>query len=149
MVTISFDASNVPEELRDELETFFTRIAADLSNYIGDEVPVGATANLRNSVQVLGYSSNEGRAVVAVRADYANVVRLGREPGTFPEFEPLKKWVSRVIGEAEYSTWGGENWEINTLEDATYLVGRKIEQEGTDPNPYLERSLKRLQKKYG
>jgi len=148
MVTFKFDASNLDEEIQDRVNDLLTRIAADLSNYLGDEVPSGASGNLRNSVQILGFSEDNSSITVAVRADYANVVRLGRDPGTFPEFEPLKKWVSRVIGEQEYSTWGGDDWEVNSLEDATYLVGRKIEQSGTDPNPYVERSLKRLKQKY-
>lgn len=149
MVEISFNTDNLEEDVKDELEDFFIRVAADLSNYLGDEVPVGATGNLRNSVQVLGYDSDTGRSVVAVRASYANAVRLGREPGNFPDLQPLRKWVSRVIGESEYLSWGGEDWEVNSLDDATYLVGKKIEEEGTSSNKYLERSLKRLRIKYG
>lgn len=148
MVTFSFDASNVEEDVKEELEDFFVRIAADLSNYIGDEVPVGATANLRNSVQILGYNSDKGNIVVAVKADYANKVRLGQDPGTFPPLEPLRKWVTRVIGKQQYLGWGGEDWEVNSLDEATYVVGKSIEQSGTEPNPYVERSLNRLRQKY-
>ena len=99
-------------------------------------------------MQILGYNSDTGSQVVAVRADYANAVRLGREPGDFPPLEPLSKWVSRVIGESEYLSWSGEGWEVNSLDQATYLVGKKIETEGTEPNPYLERALNRLRTKY-
>lgn len=148
MVTISFKADDVDEDIKQRLEDLFTRIAADLSNYLADEVPVGATANLRNSVQILGYDSKTGSQVVAVRAKYANVVRLGRDPGSFPPLEPLRKWVSRVIGKQSYLSWSGENWNVQNLDQATYLVGKSIEEEGTDPDPYLERSLKRLRAKY-
>lgn len=148
MVQISFNTDNLEEEIKQELRPLFTRISADLSNYIGDEVPVGATGNLRNSVQILGYNSKEGRSVVAVRADYANTVRLGQDPGTTPNFESLRKWVDRVIGKENFLDWQGEDWEVNTLDEATYLVSRSIQQSGTDPNPYIERSLKRLRQKY-
>jgi len=148
MVTISFDTEGLDEDVKQKVEPLLTRIAADLSNFIGDEVPVGATGNLRNSVQVLGFSGDNTKKVVAVRADYANAVRLGREPGNFPPLEPLRKWVSRVIGEQEYLSWQGEGWEVNSLEDATYLVGQSIEQSGTEPNTYLERSINKLNQKY-
>jgi hypothetical protein len=148
MVEISFNTKNLDEDVKQRLEPLFARIAADLSNYIGDEVPVGATANLRNSVQILGFNSDTGSQVVAVRADYANAVRLGREPGSFPPLQPLRKWVSRVIGEQEYLSWQGDGWQVNSLDEATYLVGKSIEESGTDPNPYLERALDRLKTKY-
>lgn len=148
MVQISFNTDNLEEDIKQELRPLFIRISADLSNYIGDEVPVGATGNLRNSVQILGYNSKEGRSVVAVRADYANAVRLGQDPGTTPNFESLRKWVDRVIGKENFLDWQGEDWEVNTLDEATYLVSRSIQQSGTDPNPYIERSLKRLRQKY-
>jgi len=148
MVTFKFDASNLDEEIQDRVNDLLTRIAADLSNYLGDEVPVGATGNLRNSVQILRFSEDNSSVTVAVRADYANLVRLGRDPGTFPEFEPLKKWVDRVIGAEQYSTWGGDGWEINSLDQATYLVGKSIEETGTSENRYVERSLERLKQKY-
>lgn len=149
MVEISFNADNLDRKIRSELEDFFTEIAATLSNIIADEVPVGATGNLRNSVQVLGYNSRNGRAVVAVKANYAADVLQGQQPGTWPQFEPIKKWVRRVVGASEYQSWGGDDWEVNSLKEATYLVQRSVYAEGTDPNPYLERSLKRLKQKYG
>ena len=148
MVTISFNTEGLDEDIRENLEDLFVRIAADLSNFISDEVPSGATNRLRDSVQILGYNSKTGTQVVAVKAEYANVVRLGRDPGSFPPLQPLRKWVSRVIGEAEYMSWQGDGWQVNSLDQATYIVGKKIEREGTDPNPYLERSLKRLRQKY-
>jgi len=148
MVTISFNTEDLDEKVREKIEPLLTRIAVDLSNFIGDEVPVGATGNLRNSVQILGFAGDNSRKVVAVRADYANAVRLGQEPGEFPALEPLKKWVSRVIGEQEYLGWDGEGWEVNSLDDATYLVGKSIEESGTNPNLYLERSINRLTQKY-
>jgi len=148
MVEISFDTSNLEENIKEKIEPLLTRIAADLSNFIGDEVPVGATGNLRNSVQVLGFAGSKTRKVVAVRAEYANAVRLGQEPGQFPPLEPLRKWVSRVIGEQEYLSWQGEGWQVRSLDQATYLVGKSIEETGTDPNPYLERSINRLTTKY-
>lgn len=148
MVEISFEAENLDKDVRERLRSLFARISADLSNYIADEVPVGATGNLRNSVQILGYDSSNGSQVVAVRADYANAVRLGRDPGKFPDLEPLSKWVSRVIGEEEYLSWGGDGWQVSSLDQATYLVGKKIEAQGVRPNLYLKRSLNRLKTKY-
>jgi len=148
MVTISFNTEDLDEKVREKVEPLLTRIAADLSNYLKDEIPTGATGQLKQSVQILGFDSNPSRKVVAVRAKYADAVRLGRKPGSFPPLEPLKKWVSRVIGEAEYSSWSGEGWEVNSLDEATYIVGKSIEESGTDANPYLERSIKRLNQKY-
>lgn len=149
MVEIKFETDGLEDDIKNQLEPLFARIAADLSNAISDEVPVGATGNLRNSVQILGFNSDTGSQVVAVRADYANAVRLGREPGNFPPLEPLRKWVDRVIGAERYESWSGDNWEVNSLDQATYLVGKSIEEEGTDPNPYLERAINRLKQKYG
>lgn len=148
MVTFSFDADDLPDEIRDSIEPLMTRIAADLSNFLADEIPSGATGRLRQSVQILGYDSSKGSTVVAVKADYAAAVLQGREPGSFPPLTPLRKWVSRVIGEQEYLSWEGEGWEVNSLDEATYIVGKSIEEEGVEPNDYAGRSIKRLEQKY-
>ena len=149
MVTIRFDASNVDDDIREELESFMTRVAADLSNFFKDEIPVGATARLQQSVQVLGYDSKNGSIVVAVNAGYAESVARGREPGEWPNIQSLRKWVGRVIGEESYTAWGeNSDWEVNTLDQATYIVGRSIKESGTEPNAYDKRAIDRLNQKY-
>jgi len=149
MVTIRFDASNVDDDIREELESFMTRVAADLSNFAKDEAPVGASGRLRQSIQVLGYDSNDASIVVAVNAGYAGAVEFGREPGEWPNIQSLRKWVGRVIGEESYTAWGeNSDWEVKTLDQATYIVGRSIKESGTEANPFMQRAIDRLNQKY-
>jgi len=60
-------------------------------------------------------------------AKYGREVEEGRKPGRWPNMDSLQGWVKRKIKPAN-----------KRLKSITYLVARKIHDEGTDPQPYFE-----------
>jgi len=61
---------------------------------------------------------------LGTRLSYAQYVWKGTEPHT-PPFQPIQVWARRKLGD----------------EAAAGPVWQSIRQEGTDPNPFVERSI--------
>ena len=71
--------------------------------------------------------------------DYWKYIEYGREPGTFPNIDAIKRWIQikPVIP-------NGYNGKLPTLDQLTYLIGRKIERNGIEAKPILQESLDEL-----
>jgi hypothetical protein len=122
MPFLVFDASDADAELREETRRIIVEVANTLVNELKEEAPVGATGDLRRSFQVFRVS--EDVVWLGSRLGYAQFVNDGTAPHT-PPFEPIQRWARRKLGDA----------------DAAGAVWQKIRQEGTDPNPYLDRAM--------
>lgn len=98
--------------------------------------PTGADARLRVAIKIepteeIGATVgiHEGTVVEGELVDYARAVEEGRDPGSFPPTHVgsgLWRWVQRKLGVA-----GPE------AEEVAFMVGRKIEREGTAAQPYM------------
>lgn len=57
---------------------------------------------------------------------YAKYVEYGRSSGKFPPLKAIREWTKKKLRMSGAS-----------LDSTTFLIGRKIAQEGTDPHPFF------------
>lgn len=71
--------------------------------------------------------------------DYWKYIEYGREPGTFPNLDAIKRWIQikPVIP-------NGYNDKLPTLNQLAFLIGRGIERNGIEAKPILQESLDEL-----
>ena len=64
------------------------------------------------------------------------IINEGRMPGTFPNFDRLKEWVTNVKD-------GGKNVDLPDykINQITFKVANKIKNEGIDPNWFVDNVL--------
>lgn len=71
--------------------------------------------------------------------EYASNVDLGRRPGRFPNVNKLQNWIRIKFGDGPYpSRSGGRPLK---LKDLTYLIGRKISNQGYVGINYTAKAL--------
>jgi len=116
------DLDELEAELGDETRRILLEIANELVNNLKMEAPTGATGDLVRSIQIL--RQDDGEIILGTRIDYADDVLEGTEPH-IADFEQIQVWARRKLG----------------YEDAAGAVWRKIAQEGTDANPYVDRAM--------
>lgn len=75
------------------------------------------------SVKVVNPQGEKGRAL-----------EYGGEPGQFPPHDELRTWVRRKIAPEDVDT-------------TTYLIGRKIEKTGIEPNPHIRPAIREFKSK--
>lgn len=122
MPFLVFDAEDADAELTEETRRIILEVANTLVNELKQEAPTGATGDLRRSFQLFRVSDNV--VWLGSRLGYAQFVNDGTEPHT-PPFEPIQRWARRKLGD----------------ESAAGAVWQKIREEGTEPNPYLDRAF--------
>jgi len=76
-------------------------------------------------VQVVNPQGEKGRAL-----------EFGGGEGVFPPVDELKKWVRRKIAPED-------------VDSTTYLIGRKIEREGIEPQPHIRPSIREFKRREG
>ena len=76
-------------------------------------------------------------ATVWSKAKYSIDVEKGQKPGRWPNPYELQGWVKRKLKVPK-----------NKLKGVTYLVGKKIFEQGTDAQPYFEPAVKKHGKKF-
>lgn len=128
MVT-KIDVSEIDESIQEEIKDYLIRVASDLVNNAKEEAPV-SSGRLRQSIQIQEQGENE--ILVGTNLEYAPYIEFGTEPH-YPPIEPLKKWVRR---------------KLNVEEDVAYAVQQKIGQEGTEPNPFMDRAIERTRDRF-
>ena len=119
---ITFDLDELEAELTEETRAILVEVGNELVNNLKVEAPVGATGDLRRSFQIFRRGPNE--VVLGSRLDYAKAVNDGRGPHT-PDFEAIQTWARRKLDD----------------ESAAWPVFNKIREEGTEPNPYIDRAV--------
>jgi len=119
---VVFDLDELERELDAETREIVLELANDIVNEMKVEAPVGATGDLRRSIQI--FQRDDDSVLLGTRLAYASAVNEGTEPHT-PPFEPIQVWARRVLGD----------------ESAAGAVWQSIREEGTDANPYVERAI--------
>jgi hypothetical protein len=119
---IRLDLNELERELGAEVQEFLLEFGNELVNQLKQEAPVGATGDLQRSFQI--FRTDDGIVYLGTRIHYAMAVWKGTPPHT-PDFDGIKVWARRVLGD----------------ESAAGAVYKKIQQEGTDPNDYVGRSV--------
>jgi len=80
--------------------------------------------SLRRSVSVVEVSWSRG--VVGVGEKYGLQVEKGRKPGSMPPVKPIERWASLKLG----------------APGAGYVIARKIKEQGTKAQPFVEPSYR-------
>jgi hypothetical protein len=70
-------------------------------------------------------------------AEYWKFVEGGRKPGTFPPVDAIRKWieVKPIVPRPD------KNGRLPTIEQLSFLIGRKIATQGIPATPALKLSL--------
>jgi len=125
-----FDLDELKGDLNSEIRRILLEIANTLINELKAEAPVGATGSLQTSFQI--FERQDGKVVLGSRLHYAEAVQTGTAPHT-PDWEQIQKWARRVLGD----------------ESAAGPVFKKIQAEGTEPNPYVDRAMENTLRQFG
>jgi len=76
--------------------------------------------------------------------EYASNVDLGRRPGKFPNINKLQNWIRIRFGDGPYPNRSGGR--PLRLKDLTYLIGRKIQNQGYVGINYTAKALLNAEK---
>jgi hypothetical protein len=75
--------------------------------------------------------------------DYWKYVEYGRKAGTFPNLDAIKRWIrNKPVLPTAY------NGKIPTIDTLAYLIGRKIEREGTNATNALGTAMVKMEEKF-
>jgi hypothetical protein len=119
---VVFDLDELERELDAETREIVLELANAIVNEMKVEAPVGATGDLRRSIQI--FQRDNDSVLLGTRIGYADDVLTGTEPH-LADFEAIQVWSRRVLGD----------------ESAAGAVWRKIAREGTEPNDYVGRAI--------
>ena len=93
-----------------------------------------ASGELRDSIEKIIEIGEDSYSVKISLADYWTYVEKGRGPGKFPPPPAIRTW----IDVKPVTPTPGMNGKTPTVEQLTFLIGRKIAREGTQPQPFFE-----------
>lgn len=68
--------------------------------------------------------------------DYWKYIEYGREPGTFPPLDAIKRWI-----QIKPVLPNPVNGKLPTIDQLSFLIGRKIKEKGTESTPILSETL--------
>lgn len=122
MARLVIDLDQLEADLGAEVRALLLEVANEFVNNLRREAPTGATGDLRRSMQI--FRANDGRVVLGSRIGYAMDVNDGTAPHV-ADFDQIQVWARRVLGD----------------QSAAGPVWRKIAEEGTDANPYVDRAM--------
>ena len=93
-----------------------------------------ASYNLYNSFEKVIEVGEDYFKVSISLADYWQYVENGRGPGKFPPVDKIKEWIEvKPINPTPLS-----NGKTPSVEQLSFLIGRKIANEGTEGKPLFE-----------
>jgi len=119
---VRLDLRELERELGAEVQQFILEFSNELVNQLKEEVPVGATGDLRRSFQL--FRQENGVVWLGTRIHYARGVWKGTPPHT-PDFDAIQVWARRKLGD----------------ESLAGPVFRSIQESGTEPNDYVGRAI--------
>lgn len=122
MVMVRLDLQQLEDELGQAAQQIALEFGSELVNQLQIESPVGATGRLQESWQI--FRTGDGVVWLGTRVPYAKGVWKGRPPHK-PDFEDIKVWARRKLGD----------------ESAAGPVFRSIQENGTEPNPFVDRAV--------
>lgn len=93
-----------------------------------------ASYDLYNSFEKIIEIGEDSFSVKIALEDYWKYVEQGRRPGKFPPPDVIKNWIEIKPVEAR----PGLNGKTPSVEQLSFLIGRKIANEGTSPQPFYE-----------
>ena len=123
-----------PQIIEEEVKLAMMQSVVHLNGKVKEAAPIGASGNLARSIHhyTEGKGANLTGAVEAGPTGFYNYwVNQGTAgPRKMPPYEPILRWVRRVLMVADEKT----------AKRITWAVRWKIKREGTKANPFLERT---------
>lgn len=119
--------------LTEVLERFADRFMELARRYLQDN-GTNASGELSQSLDKIIEIGEDSFSVKISLADYWKYVEEGRGPGKFPPPPAIRNWIE-VKPVQPYPDSRGR---IPTVDQLTFLIGRKIAEEGTEPQPFFE-----------
>lgn len=93
-----------------------------------------ASYNLYNSFEKVIEVGEDYFKVSISLADYWQYLERGRGPGKFPPVDKIKEWIEvKPVNPTPLS-----NGKTPSVEQLSFLIGRKIANEGTEGKPFFE-----------
>ena len=93
-----------------------------------------ASYNLYNSFEKVIEVGEDYFKVSISLADYWQFLENGRGPGKFPPVDKIKEWIEvKPVNPTPLS-----NGKTPSVEQLSFLIGRKIANEGTEGKPFFE-----------
>lgn len=99
-----------------------------------DENDTNASYELYNSFETIIDVGQDYFKVSVSLADYWKYVENGRGPGRYPPIDKIREWVEVK----PVSITPGMNGRTPSVEQVSFLIARKIANEGTEAQPFFE-----------
>ena len=93
-----------------------------------------ASHNLYDSFEKIIEIGEDSFKVSVSLADYWKYVENGRGPGKFPPIDKIREWIE--VKPVQITP--DMNGKVPTVEQVSFLISRKIANEGTDAQPFFE-----------
>jgi len=103
------------------------------------EQNINASGRLGNSLSCFVKTEDGIYELYLSLEDYWKYVEYGREPGSFPNIDAIRRWIQ--IKPVIPYTYNGK---LPTTEQLTFLISRKIANEGIPPKNILGDTLQNL-----
>lgn len=123
------------KEMGRMLDDMQNKIIHFLKKTIGDQ-DINFTGDMTKSIKK---ENTNGVHFVTIDSPYAHLVDKGLSPGTWVNYDSLKKWVYAKIGITEEPE----------LTDVTWKIMRKIQRDGIKPKRFVKKAIKEFIGKYG
>lgn len=93
-----------------------------------------ATGELYDSFEKIVEIGDDWFKVSISLADYWRFLENGRGPGKYPPPDAIRNWIEVK----PVTPYAGVDGKVPSVEQLTFLISRKIAEEGTDPKPFFE-----------
>lgn len=129
METLDIKWTHLTEVLNEFADFFIQEARGNL-----DRNQSNASYSLYNSFEKIIEIGEDYYSVKISLEDYWKYTEEGRGPGKFPPPDTIARWID-VKGITPYPD---SNGRIPSVDQLTYLIGRKISIDGTEPHPFFE-----------
>ena len=97
------------------------------------------TGRLSNSLRYIIESDEDAFNLFLALGDYWKYVEYGRPAGRFPNIQAIEQWIKdKPVIPQPY------NGKLPSIKQLTYLISRKIANEGIQPKNYLQNALDQI-----
>ena len=121
--------THLSKVLNDFADTFIELARQNL-----DQNGTNASHNLYDSFEKIIEIGEDWFSVKISMADYGKYVENGRGPGRFPPIDKIKEWIEIKPVQIQ----PGMNGKYPTIDQLSFLIARKIANEGTEAQPFFE-----------
>jgi len=121
------------------------RVISDALNEVLDEIFTHSQENLYDMKAIdtgnlmksgtPNFTEKPVGKFIHYQAPYAVPVEYGRNPGSYPPFEPIYKWVKRRLGVKNE----------NEAKKIAWAIINKIKTEGVYPRPFMRKAIEQTQ----